>query len=148
MHQIDEQESPDFEKALTRVTAPVIFAIGFTGGRIDHTLWALNVMARYPQKTVLLIDDDDVSFIAPVPNTYLNLPAGSRVSLMPLGPITITATGLQWSVTDFAMDVVGKTSGSNAACGGEIAVKTDGPLLITLPRRHLPAALKAVSPAG
>ena len=42
--QIDEQDSTDFEKALTRITAPVVIAVGFTGGRIDHQLAALHTL--------------------------------------------------------------------------------------------------------
>ena len=61
--QIDEQSTTDFEKALTRVAAPAIIALGFTGGRMDHILSVLNVMSRFPDKPVLLTDRDDVSFL-------------------------------------------------------------------------------------
>lgn len=139
-----EQNTTDFEKALTRVDAPAILAVGFTGGRIDHVLAVLNIMARYPNKPVLLVDDDDVSFIANCAGTELTLPAGCRVSLMPLARVTVTATGLRWPLKDFAMHPAGQVSPSNEATGQPMTVQANGPLLITLPRAHLKAALKAV----
>ncbi|WP_373636676.1 thiamine diphosphokinase [Yoonia sp. BS5-3] len=145
---ISEQETTDFEKALIRVAAPAVLAVGFTGGRIDHSLAVLNVMARYPERAVLLADPDDVSFIARSDGTDLTLPAGCRISLMPLADLSVTATGLEWPLHDMALAPAGKTSASNAAVGGPIHVQTGGPLLITLPRAHLPEALQAVFRAG
>ncbi|MEO0930900.1 MAG: thiamine diphosphokinase [Pseudomonadota bacterium] len=141
---VAEQDTTDFEKALMRVSAPLIFAIGFTGGRIDHMLGVLNVMARYASKRVLLVDDADVSFVMMRALDDLILPAGTRVALMPLADVVVSATGLQWSLSDFAMHPVGKTSGSNAATGEAMNIRTNGPLLVTVPRAHLQIAATAV----
>lgn len=139
-----EQDTTDFEKALSRVAAPAILAVGFTGGRIDHALAVLNVMARYAGKAVVLVDQYDVSFIAKPGETQISLPAGCRVSLMPMAGIVVTATGLRWPLKDMEMHPAGATSASNEAASDLVSVHTDGPLLITLPRAHLQAALKAV----
>ncbi|MEO0930102.1 MAG: thiamine diphosphokinase, partial [Pseudomonadota bacterium] len=85
LYHVAEQDTTDFEKALMRVSAPLIFALGFTGGRIDHMLGVLNVMARCASKRVLLVDDDDASFVVMRGLRDLILPAGARVALMPLG---------------------------------------------------------------
>lgn len=140
---ISEQDTTDFEKALTRVAAPVILAVGFTGGRIDHALAVLNVMARYADKAVVLVDDDDASFIAKPGVTEMALPAGCRVSLMPLADIVVTATGLRWPLNDRVLSPTGVVSASNEASGDPVRIAADGPLLVTLPRAHLQAALKA-----
>mmetsp|Transcript_23949 Transcript_23949/g.43683 ORF Transcript_23949/g.43683 Transcript_23949/m.43683 type:complete len:124 (-) Transcript_23949:13-384(-) len=47
---ISEQDSTDFDKALRHVAAPVVVAVGFTGGRLDHQLAALHVLAAYPDR--------------------------------------------------------------------------------------------------
>ncbi len=144
---VSEQDTTDFEKALTRVTAPLIYALGFTGGRIDHILGVLNVMARYPDRAVLLVDDDDVSFVITHRLENLELPANSRISLMPLAALVVSATGLRWPLADFAMHPAGKTSGSNATSGEPVHIRTNGPLLVTLPRAHLATAVTAVARA-
>jgi thiamine pyrophosphokinase len=41
---ISEQDSTDFDKAMRYISAPLVIAIGFTGGRLDHQLAALNVL--------------------------------------------------------------------------------------------------------
>ena len=143
LHHGAEQDTTDFEKALMRVDAPLITALGFTGGRIDHILGVLNVMARYPQKRVLLADDEDVSFVMTARLERLELPEDTRISLMPLDDVVVTATGLRWSLNGFAMRPTGRTSGSNVTTGTPIAIQTTGPILVTLPRAFLAVAAQA-----
>ena len=121
----------------------MVLALGFTGGRMDHTLSVLNVMARCIDRAIVLIDRDDVCFVAPIGVTQFDAPKGTRVSIMPLGLATVTAAGLEWPFADTVMTPDGFTSPSNAALGGAVQVQTDGPVLITLPRKLLPIALKA-----
>lgn len=142
--QIDEQSTTDFEKALTRVVAPAIIGLGFTGGRMDHILSVLSVMVRYPEKPVILADANDVSFLAPQGETVFALPKATRVSLMPVIPATVSLNGVVWPFSQTWMSMAGFTSPSNAAIGGDVTIQTDAPILVTLPRAHLPTALKAV----
>lgn len=145
---IAEQETTDFEKALSRVEAPQIIALGFTGGRLDHALAVLNVMARMPDRGVFLFDADDVSYMAPQGDSAIDLPAGTRVSLMPLGDVRASAAGVVWPFTDWALHPVGRTSASNMATGGTVRITAQGPLLVTLPQAHLAAAVTAAVRAG
>lgn len=145
---VAEQSTTDFEKALSRVDARMVLALGFTGGRMDHTLSVLNVMARCIDRAIVLIDHDDVCFMAPIGIIAFDVPKDTRVSIMPLGKATVTVTGLAWPFNDTLMTPDGFTSPSNAAIGGSVQVKTDGPILITLPRALLPIALKAAFRAG
>lgn len=144
---VSEQETTDFEKALIRVAAPLIYAVGFTGGRLDHTLGVLNVMARYADRRVFLVDHDDVSFVISQSLDNLMLPAGDRISLMPLDEVQVSATGLRWPLSDFAMHPVRRTSGSNTATGDPISIRTNGALLVTVSRAHLARAVTACVPA-
>jgi thiamine pyrophosphokinase len=138
---VAEQETTDFEKALTRVAAPRIIALGFTGGRMDHALSVLNVMARMADRAVFLVDADDVSYLAPQGDSTITLPAGARVSLMPLARVVASVSGVRWPFADWVLDPVGRNSASNMATGGVVRITAKGPLLVTLPQAHLAEAV-------
>lgn len=144
---VTEQSTTDFEKALTRVEAPMILALGFTGGRMDHMLSVLNVMARFWNRAIVLADEDEVCFVGRRGATQFEAAKGTSISIMPLGRATVTTSGLEWSFADTVMTPDGFTSPSNSARGGAVQIQTDGPVLITLPRALLPIALKAASRA-
>lgn len=147
MYHIAEQETTDFEKALSRIDAACVLALGFTGGRMDHALAVLNVLARNRARPVVLLDGNDASFMLPDAPVELIMPPGARISLMPLADVQVTATGLRWPLTDAALHPSGSVSASNAVADEKVSLRASGPLLVTLPRAHLGAALKAVVPA-
>lgn len=147
LHPVVEQDTTDVEKALSRVQAAVIIALGFTGGRMDHTLAVLNLLARLRRPSVLLVDAADVSLVPGDRILQLDLPAQTRVSVMPLGAARVSVTGLLWEFADQLMTPDGFTSPSNAASGGRVTVSADGPVLVTVPQAHLRAVLQAVSHA-
>ena len=141
---VAEQETVDFEKALLRVSAPLVLAIGFTGGRLDHTLAVLHVALRHIGRAVVLVDADDASFLAPQGRIALPLDAGTRISVMPIAPVAaISLSGVQWPFTDRAMTAGGFTSPSNRASGGEVVLQTSDPVLVTLPLAQLAHAATA-----
>lgn len=142
--EIKEQSTTDFEKTLTRVSASALIALGFTGGRMDHILSVLSVMMRYPDKPVILTDAHDVSFLAPAGKTVFALPEGTRVSLMPVTAALVSLDGVVWPFSQTLMEMTGFTSPSNAVLGGDVTIKTDAPVLVTLPRAQLATALKVV----
>ena len=147
LHPVAEQETTDFEKALMRIDAACILAFGFTGGRMDHVLSVLNVLARYRHCAVVLLDESDASFILPDNPVTLNLPPDTRLSLMPLAELRATATGLRWPLHDRVLHPAGTVSSSNAVAEGPVKLQADGPLLITLPRAHLAQAVTAAARA-
>ncbi len=147
LYEISEQSTTDFEKALTRVAAPVVLALGFTGGRLDHTLSVLNVMARHIDRTIILIDKSDVSFVAPLGGVTFELAKDTRISMMPIGDATVSVAGVRWGFQNTPMTPGGVTSPSNAALGGDVAIEADGAVLITLPRALLPTVLQAAARA-
>ena len=68
MHPLAEQDTTDLEKALRHVRAPAIIGFGFLGKRFDHSLAALNVLARYTrQHRVMLVGSDDVLHVTSHP---------------------------------------------------------------------------------
>jgi len=148
LHHIPEQDTVDFEKALRNVEAPLIYAVGFAGGRLDHTLAVLHVMGRYAERPVILLSADDASVVVPRAGLSLTLPIGCRVSVMPLADARVDASGLVWPIIDQEMHPMGFTSPSNAAAQASVGILAMGPVVVTLPRSALPALETAVVHAG
>lgn len=143
---VAEQDSTDFAKCLQRIEAPFVIAVGFTGLRLDHTLAALTVMAGHRACPVLLLGSDDVVFLAP-PVLRLPLGAGTRVSLYPMGPVRGSSAGLEWPIDGIEMAPGGRVGTSNRATG-EVTLRSEGPLLVMLPRDSLGVALSALGLPG
>lgn len=132
VHPITEQNSTDFDKAVRSIAAPLIIGIGFLGGQVDHLLAAMTVMARYPDRAILLVGDRDVVAHLP-PQIDLPLAAGTRVSLYPMRPVTGVSTGLHWPIDGLELSPGGRVGTSNRA-DGPVSIKPEGPgLLIILP---------------
>ncbi|KJZ21045.1 hypothetical protein TW80_07155 [Loktanella sp. S4079] len=141
---IAEQDTTDFEKALSRVDAPVVIAAGFTGGRIDHTLATLNVLARFSERRVVLVDDCDASFVISGRFCEIDAPVGARIAIMPLAETMVSVTGVRWPFQDRLMRPDGFIGSSNQVTG-PVSVRSDGPVLVSLASVHLDVALRAVS---
>lgn len=131
---VAEQATTDFEKCLIRLAKDLdcdVIAVGFSGGRIDHQLSVLNVLTRYAGRRIILLSDDDASRLCPAEIT-LDLPVGTRLSLMPLGAAACVTTGLRWNLSGQAMAPAGFTSISNEVAG-PVTIKATGPLLLVIP---------------
>ncbi len=139
LHPIAEQDSTDFGKCLRHVAAPFYLALGFSGGRLDHTLAALSELAARPHQTVVLIGSEDVAFRAPA-ELALDLAPGTRLSLYPMGRVRGRSTGLRWPIEGLALAPAGRIGTSNEATG-PVQITASGPLLVLLPRRCLDVAL-------
>lgn len=147
LHHIPEQSTVDFDKALRNISAPLIYAIGFAGGRLDHTLAVLHVLGRHPSRPVIVLSADDASVIVPPNGLRLKLPLQTRVSLMPLADARVDATGLAWPITDQAMHPMHFTSPSNAVAEVTVQIHAVGPVVVTIPRAQAQALATAVSRA-
>jgi thiamine pyrophosphokinase len=135
LHALVEQETTDLEKCLYSVEAPLIVGVGFLGGRLDHTLAAVNAVARHAAPLVLL-GAVDLCFRCP-PELELELSAGTPVSLFPLAPARGTLSeGLRWSVAGLHLEPGGRIGTSNAATGGRVRIGFDTPRMLVI----LPAA--------
>ena len=145
---ISNQDTTDFEKALTLLNPRAMIALGFTGGRLDHTLSVLNVLQRHPNQCVVLVDAHDASFLLTSGQIRLALPPGARISVMPLDEATVTLRGVKWSFEAANMKPGGFDSPSNMAIGGPVDVAAEGPVVVILPRGHLSDLLQAVVPEG
>lgn len=143
LHRLEEQDTTDFDKALRSVEAPLVLAVGMTGGRFDHDLAALNVLVRHPDRRCVLIGADSLVLLAP-PRLSLDLEPGTGVSLFPLGPVRATGTGLRWPVEGIEFSPAGRIGTSNAATGPVSVAPVAPLLLLILPRATLPTLVPAL----
>ena len=148
LHPVSEQDSTDFEKCLTRIQAPLILAMGFTGGRLDHELAVLHGLLAFPDRICVLIGSEDVLFLTP-PEFQISLPPATRYSLMPLLPVVVNSAGLRWPMGGAEFAPGHRIGTSNEVAEGEgdvlVTVSCDQPGLLTiLPREHLDAVIKSL----
>jgi thiamine pyrophosphokinase len=138
VHAVPEQDTTDLEKCLYSVDAPLYLGVGFLGGRIDHYLAAMSALVRFPQRRVVLVGREEVCLLCPRV-LEVDLAAGSRVSLFPMGPARgVVSEGLRWSVAGLALAPGGRIGTSNAALGGRVRVGFDAArVLAILPRSAL-----------
>ena len=146
LHHVAEQDSTDFQKCLTRIDAPFVLAVGFSGRRLDHTLAALNVLARLPAPHVVLIAAEDIVFLSP-PHLSLSLSIGSRLSLFPMGPARGRSSGLEWPIDGLEFRPDGRSGTSNRVTG-PVQLDIEGPMLVMLPRAAMAAALDGLGFGG
>lgn len=143
-HRIPEQESTDFDKALRHISAPVVVALGFSGGRLDHQLAALHTLLSHPHRPCVLVGETEISFIAQ-PSMTLPTDMGDVVSLFPLVRVTGRSVGLEWPIEGIAFDPANKIGTSNRAQSRvELIVDQPG-LLVILPRRLIQPVVSALS---
>lgn len=145
---IGEQETIDFEKCVYAIQSPLIIVMGMSGGRLDHTLAALNVLARFgSEQKFLLIDEQDIA-LSVAGSVKFVLPVGARVSVVPLMPIQFAKSeGLVYPLDGLAMDPAGRIGSSNVSDAEQVEIKVAGahaqtPYLIHFDISHLDAILE------
>lgn len=133
---ITEQDSTDFDKALRNVSAPVVIAVGFSGGRIDHELAVFHTLACHPDRACVVLGEEDVVFLCP-PVMNLAIAKGVRLSLFPLGPVTGRSSGLEWPIDGLGF-APGRLSGTSNRVIGPVRLEMDAALMLCiLPRAYL-----------
>lgn len=147
LHEVPEQESTDFEKALRAIEAPFVLGLGFTGGRLDHGLAVLNALVRHPARRCVILGGGEAIFAAP-PELALDLPAGTRLSLFPLAEVTGRSSGLRWPIAGLSFAPGGRIGTSNAV-EGPVRLEFDAPgMLVIVPARFVERVIGALVQGG
>ena len=142
-HRIAEQESTDFEKALTRIAAPLVLGLGFTGGRIDHQLAALHTLLAFPHRPCVLMSEQELICLAP-PRLALPTARNDVVSLFPMGQVTGQSEGLTWPIDGLSFSPMTRVGTSNRA-EGPMTLRFSAPrMLLILPERLMPELVQAL----
>ena len=142
--EVAEQETTDFDKALRHLRAPVVVALGFTGGRLDHLMGAFNVLARHPDRACVLVGPEDVTCLCPR-EIALDLAEGAVLSLYPLVETRVESRGLEWPTDHLTFSPLGRIGTSNRVVG-PVELRPSGPeVLLTLPHAGLPELVRRLA---
>jgi len=135
-HPIPDQDTTDFDKCLSNISAPLIVGVGFSGDRLDHQLAAYSSLVRHPWQRCILLGREELVFLCP-PAMDLPLTSGCPVSLFPMGAVEGRSEGLRWPIggLNFAPD--GRIGTSNAALGPVSLTLTAPKMLVILPEATL-----------
>ncbi|MEL6584661.1 MAG: thiamine diphosphokinase [Pseudomonadota bacterium] len=146
VHHRADQDTTDFEKALSEIDAPLILAIGFVGARLDHTLAVMSVLSRFHEKPVVVLGEEDV--ICALPEQFeMDTTVGARVSLFPLSEVRgVASKGLRWPIAGLRFTPDGVIGTSNETVSGHIKLTLDRPgLLLLVPKFMLGQLLSALA---
>ncbi|MBE9636516.1 thiamine diphosphokinase [Salipiger mangrovisoli] len=133
IHHIAEQNSTDFDKCLRNIDAPLVYAAGFLGARLDHQLSAMTVLVRRPERPCLLVGREDVVALCP-PELALELPLGTRASLFPMAEVGGHSRGLRWPIDGLRFTPDRLTGTSNETDAPRVELRLDAPkMLVILP---------------
>ncbi len=143
---VDEQDSTDFEKCLQHLEAKLVIALGFLGGRLDHALACLNALTRHPDTPTILLGEIDLVFLAPL-KVALNLPIGTRFSLMPMGACKgLASDGLKWPIRGLDFAPNGQIGTSNETTQRKVTAQFDAQnMLVILPKGHLETVVASLT---
>lgn len=142
---VAEQESTDFEKALSRIEAPGVLALGVTGRRTDHELAAWHALMRCPAPPCIVLGAEDIVFLAPF-RLSLDLPVGTRVSLFPMAPVRGHSDGLHWPIDGIGFAPGRAIGTSNRSTAPRVTLSFDArAMLVILPKTQRNAALAALN---
>lgn len=136
---LEEQQTTDFEKCLYMTSAPLTVALGVTGKRFDHTLAALDAVARYARgRRILLVDEVDLA-LAVSGSFGFDCAVGDRVSVHPLQKVTFASSqGLAYPLDGLTLAPGVRTGTSNAATDARVEIvpvtEEDGVWLLILDR--------------
>lgn len=140
---VPDQDTTDFEKCLSAISAPLILAVGFSGPRADHAMAVCNALVRAPAQRCIVIGATDIVLAAPL-RLDLPLRAGTRVSLFPMAEVSGESRGLEWPIGGLDFAPGGRIGTSNRATG-PVSLSFPKPgMLVILPRRLLRVAAAAL----
>jgi thiamine pyrophosphokinase len=137
-----EQDTTDFEKALYMTSATVTVAMGMTGRRLDHTLAALDAIARHAkERNIILVDEEDIA-VALTETFDFEVAEGERVSIHPLAPVRFKRSfGLKYPLDGLKLVLGERTGTSNEATGGLFRIEPEGraraPWLLIMQKANL-----------
>jgi len=144
--ELKEQETTDFEKCLYSTDSPLTIALGMTGDWLDHTLNAFDIMAKYAcERHIILIDKKDMAF-ATCGEFSLNIGAGKRVSIHPLGKVKFEKSiSLKFPLTGITLAPKIKSGISNKTISDSFSIKpeqgNETPYLVIINKKHLNKAI-------
>lgn len=129
-----DQDHTDMQKTLEFALAhgaTQAILLAATGGRLDHALENLGLLARFVHRLPCQILEPHTRIVPVAGEATFPVEPGSTVSLMPLGECArVWTEGLHWPLRGEPLSLAQRTSLSNRADAGEISVRVEGGVLL------------------
>ena len=122
----------DYAWACVKVGLTVLAALG---GRTDHDLGNLGLLARLAMGERLVFETADQTVLAVDGETSLASLPGETWSFWTFDPsVQVTVEGVRWPIQDSTIDAAGRPSISNEALDEHIRVRTTGGSVVVVRR--------------
>jgi thiamine pyrophosphokinase len=135
-----DQDRTDLDKALEyafeNLRVQEITVLAATGGRVDHDLGNLGLLARLALGPRLVFEGDSHRLLAIRGDVRLDAVPGETWSFWSYDPTTrVTVGGVRWPIDNAAVDAGNRPSISNEATHNEVRVRAEGGAVIVM-RQH------------
>ena len=126
-----DQSSTDLDKTLAYVVdergARTVTVLGATGGRLDHALENLALLARWAGRAEIELRDESTRIVAVTAAASFAVARGSTVSLLPAGRCErVWTEGLRWPLAGAPLDLLDRTGVCNRATAESVSVRVEG----------------------
>ncbi len=126
-----DQDRTDLDKALEYAFDELglenLTVFGATGGRIDHAVGNLGLLAKRALGGRLVFDAGDCRVLAVGGELALDAEPGEIWSFFTFDPgVRVTLEGVKWPIADTAVDLAGRPSISNEAVSDRVMVRAEG----------------------
>jgi thiamine pyrophosphokinase len=129
-----DQNFTDLDKALDHVVGlgyEHVVMMGVTGGRLDHSFAAVEMLVKYGRKVSLRLIDDIGCATLVGDEITLRTKAGQTVSLLPIGVVqAVTTEGLKWPLKGETLAAGVRDGISNVAVGDSVTIRASGGSLV------------------
>jgi thiamine pyrophosphokinase len=139
IHRTD-QDRTDLDKAIEyafdEAAAETLTVLAALGGRVDHDLGNLGLLARLALGERLTFETDEQIVLAVAGETTLEARPGEAWSFWTFDPsVRVTIEGVRWPIEDAVISADTTPSISNEAAGEEIRIESSGGAVIVT-RHH------------
>ncbi|MCU0304693.1 MAG: thiamine diphosphokinase [Thermoanaerobaculales bacterium] len=132
-----DQDRTDLDKALEYAFSDLgverLTVLGATGGRLDHALANLGMLAVRALADRLVFLAADHRVVAVTGEAALDAVVGETWSFLTFDPaVRVSLAGVRWPVTDCPVSLAGTPSISNRATADRVVIRADGGAVVAL----------------
>jgi len=135
-----DQDRTDLDKALEyafeNLGVEHVTVIAALGGRVDHELGNLGLLARLAMGKRLVFEGADLRVLAIDGEATLAAHPGETWSFWTFDPtVRVTVDGVRWPLENAAIDAGGRPSISNEATAEEVRIQATGGAVVVMRKR-------------
>jgi thiamine pyrophosphokinase len=135
-----DQDRTDLDKALEYAFDDLgverLTVLAAVGGRVDHDLGNLGLLARLAMGEKLIFEDEGHRILAVAGEAALVARPGETWSFWTYDPsVRVTIDGVRWPIEDATIDAGGRPSISNEAVGELVRVQATGGAVVVMQQR-------------